>query len=227
VQAGNSKKFYEFFIQLILIIVGVLSALAVDNYRETIQERKTEKEYLINLRNSLQADTVALREEIQQTYDKINAIKELITLANSPKKMDNEKFGNLVTNIIMMVRLNFITAVYEELKFTGNFKLIRNNDLKLLIIGYYADNEIIQVQNDREFGGHPTEFINQLDFDEMEYKIPYDQNRILNSIRSNEVVRTELLLLQKRTGIVRSGMIYTSMPRSIELLEKLQTEIDK
>lgn len=222
-----SKKFYEFFIQLILIVVGVLSALGVDNYRETIQEHKAEKEYLITLRNSVQSDTVALRKEIQRTYDKINAITELINLSNSPKDVDNEKFGNLVTDVYMLIRPNFITAVYEELKFTGNFKLIRNIELKSLIISYYGDNAIIQEQNDREVGSHPIYFLNELTFDELENKTPFDQKRILNSIRSHEAVRTELFLLQKRTSFVRSGMIYTSLPRSIELLEKLQDEIDK
>src|SRR5882672_7942068 len=33
VLAAISKKFYEFFVQLILIVAGVLTALAVDNYR--------------------------------------------------------------------------------------------------------------------------------------------------------------------------------------------------
>lgn len=225
--AEISKKFYEFFIQLILIIVGVLSALGVDNYRETIQEHKSEKEFLINLRNSVQSDTAVLKKEIQLTYNKINAIAELISLSQSPKSVDNEKFGNLVTDVIMLIRPNFVTAVYEELKFTGNFKLIRNIKLKALIISYYGDNAIIQEQNDREVGNHPIYFLNEINFDELEYKIPFDQKRILNFLRTNEVVRTELLLLQKRTSFVRSGMIYTSLPRSIELLEKLQAEIDK
>ncbi len=222
-----SKKFYEFFVQLILIIAGVLSALAVDSYRETIQAHKTEKEYLINLRNSVQSDTLVLKKEIQRTYDKINAIKELIDLSNSPRNLDEKKFDDLVTDVIMLIRPGFITAVYEELKFTGNFKLIRNNELKTLIISYYINNAIIQEQNDREVGIHPTNFLYQLSFDEIEYKTPYDQKRILTSIRDNEAVRTELLLLQMRTSFVRGGMIYTSLPRSIELLEKLQAEIDK
>jgi hypothetical protein len=227
VLAEISKKFYEFFIQLILIIVGVLSALGVDNYRETIQEHKSEKEFLINLRNSVQSDTAVLKKEIQLTYNKINAIAELISLSKSPKSVDNEKFGNLVTDVIMLIRPNFVTAVYEELKFTGNFKLIRNIKLKALIISYYGDNAIIQEQNDREVGNHPIYFLNEINFDELEYKTPFDQKRILNFLRTNEAVRTELLLLQKRTSFVRSGMIYTSLPRSIELLEKLQAEIDK
>ncbi len=225
--AGFGKRLYEIFVQLALIIVGVLSALGVDNYRETIQEHKLEKEYLVNLRNAVQADTVELKTEIQKTYNKINAITKMISLSNSNQSIDNDEFGNLITDVTMLIRPNFITAVYEELKYTGNFKLIRNNKLKTLIIAYYSDNAIIQQKNLADLGGNNAELIDHLAFDEMEYKVPYDQKRIYKAIQEHEELRDELLRNQKSVSSLRSGMIYTSMPRSIELLEKLQVEIDK
>ena len=220
------KRIYKIFIQLLLIIVGVLTALAVDNYRESIQEHKAEKEYLINLRNSVQEDTVVLKNVVQKTYAKINAIRELLELANSATVIEDDKFANLITDVIMLIHPNYITAVYEELKFTGNFKLIHNNELKLEIISYYNNMAIIQRENDKD-SGYPLGLIDQLTFDEMEYKVPFDQKRIFKVILTNEAVRNELLRAQKRASLIRLGMIYTSMPSSIELLEKLQVEIDK
>jgi hypothetical protein len=221
------KSFYDILIQLVLIIVGVLSALGVDNYRESIQEHKTEKEYLISLRNAVQEDTVVLRKEIQRIYNKINSTTQLLMLAKSGAVTDEGKFGNIVTDVIMLVRPRFITAVYEELKFTGNFKLIRNKELKSLIISYYSDNETIQAENDRQLGGYPQAFMDNLTLDEVEYKTPFDQKRIFKVIETDQEVRTELIRSQKDAGVVRIGMIYSSLPRSIELLEKLQAEIDK
>ncbi|MGC4021074.1 MAG: hypothetical protein QM734_03590 [Cyclobacteriaceae bacterium] len=221
------KSIYDILIQLVLIIVGVLSALGVDNYRESIQERKLEKEYLVNLRNSVQLDTVMLKNEIQRTFAKINAISKLLVLSDSLKVVEEEKFAELITNVIMLIRPNFITAVYDELKFTGNFKLIRNNELKSLIISYYGDNAIIQQQNNLELSGYQDELLDVLTFDELEYKIPFDQKKIYKAIKNYESTRRQLQRSQKKTSIVRSGLIYTSMPRSIELLEKLQAEIDK
>lgn len=222
------KRLYELFVQLLLIVVGVLSALGVDNYRETIQEHKLEKEYLINLRNAVQTDTVTLKHEIEKSYVKINSINELIELSNSKQEIDNDKFGNMITDVIMLIRPNFVTAVYEELKFTGNFKLIRNNKLKSLIISYYSDNGLILEQNDKtEMGGYSIEFMDEVTLDELEYKVPFDQKKILNAIQENKAVLNELMRSQKRTNYVRSGLIYTSLPSSIELLIKLQEEIDK
>ncbi len=209
-----------------LIVVGVLSALAVDNYRESIQERKTEKEYLLNLRNSVQEDTIVLKKVIQKTYTKINAVSELLALANSSTTIEDDKFANLITDVIMLIHPNYIAAVYEELKFTGNFKLIHNNELKLEIISYYNDMALIQHENDRD-SGYPVGLMDQLTFDEMENKIAYDQKRIFKVIQTNDAVKNELLRTQKGASRIRSGMIYTSLPNSIALLEKLQTEIDK
>jgi len=128
---------------------------------------------------------------------------------------------------MMLIRPNFTTAVYEELKFTGNFKLIRNYKLKTLIISYYTDNAIILEQNIRDWGGYNTEFIDHLTFDELDYKTPFDQKRIFRDLQQHDAIRLELLRSQKLISIVRSGLIYTSLPKSIELLEKLQAEIDK
>jgi hypothetical protein len=221
------KSLNDILIQLVLIIVGVLCALGVDNYRETIQEHRTEKEYLIGLRNAVQADTVMLKNEIQRIYNKINATAELIHLAHSGNVIGDEKFENIITDVIMLVRPRFINAVYEELKFTGNFKLIRNKELKSVIISYYSDNETIQEENDRQVGGYPQQFMDRLTFDEMEGKIPFDQKRIFKMLESDNEVRTELIRGQKAAGHVRSGMIYTSLPHSIALLDRLQEEIDK
>jgi hypothetical protein len=221
------KSLNDILIQLALIVVGVLSALGVDNYRESIQEHRTEKEYLISLRNALQADTAILRTEVQKVYDKINATTELFKLSKLATPIDAEKFENIVTDVIMLIRPRFVTAVYEELKFTGNLKLIRNKELKSLIISYYSDNEVIQQQNDRQLFGYPAAFVDILTFDEMEYRIPFDQKRIFKAIETEQLMRTELLRCQKLAGTVRKGMIYTSLPQSIALLEKLQEEIDK
>ena len=221
------KSLNDILIQLALIVVGVLSALGVDNYRESIQEHRSEKEYLISLRNAIQADTAILTIEIQKIYHKINATSELLSLAKSATVVEEKKFENIITDVIMLIRPRFITAVYEELKFTGNFKLIRNKELKSLIISYYGDNEVIQEENDRKLFGYPQTFMDHLTFDEMEGRTPFDQRRIFKVLATDDEVRTELIRSQKSAGSVRSGMIYTSLPHSIALLEKLQEEIDK
>lgn len=221
------KSLNDILIQLALIIIGVLSALGVDNYRESIQEHRTEKEYLVSLRNAVQADTVVLKNEIQRIYNKINATAELIDLAKSGSVIDADRFENIITDVIMLVRPRFITAVYEELKFTGNFKLIRNKELKSLIISYYSDNQTIQEQNDHQLVAYPQLFMDHLSFDEMEGRTPFDQKRIFKVLETDNGVLIELTRSQKAAGTVRSGMIYTSLPRSIALLEMLQAEINK
>ena len=220
------QRVYDIFVQLLLIIVGVLSALAVDNYRESVQEHRTEREYLIGLLNAVRTDTAMLKNEIQRTYTKINAVSGLLRVANSTSTIDDEKFSNIVTDAIMLIRPNYLTAVYEELQFTGNFKLIQNNELKLAIISYYSDVAIIQRENEKN-ESYPAEVMKLLSLEELEFKVPFYQRRIFKAIQNNQKAREELLWSQKSTLIYRTAMIYTSLPKSIELLEKLQAEIDR
>ncbi len=220
------QRVYDIFVQLLLIIVGVLSALAVDNYRESVQEHRTEREYLIGLLNAVRTDTAMLKNEIQRTYTKVNSISELLRLTNANSTIDDEKFSNLVTDALMLIRPNYLRAVYDELQFTGNFKLIQNNELKLAIIGYYSDVAIIQREKERD-ESYPPEVMKLFSLEELEFKVPFDQRRIFKAIQNNQMAKEELLWTQKFTHIYRTAMIYTSLPKSIELLEKLQAEIDR
>ena len=73
----SGKTFSNILIELFLIITGVLSALAVENYRQSIQDKKTEKDYLISLKVALQTDTAMLNRSIQKCYLKQKASKTL------------------------------------------------------------------------------------------------------------------------------------------------------
>jgi len=96
-----------------------------------------------------------------------------------------------------------------------------------LIFSYYGDNAIMQQENNISLSGYLLELFDILTFDEMNYQTPFNQQRIYKAIKVQESLKIQLQHMQKRTSLVRSGLIYTSMPRSIELLEKLQAEIDK
>lgn len=85
----------------------------------------------------------------------------------------------------------------------------------------------MQQENNISLSGYQLELFDILTFDEMNYQTPFNQQRIYKAIKVQESLKIQLQQMQKRTSLVRSGLIYTSMPRSIELLEKLQAEIDK
>jgi hypothetical protein len=65
--------------EIILVVVGILLALQIDNRKEIGNTSKVTQEYLINIRKDLVADTVALNDLITQAQgweDRINAYYE-------------------------------------------------------------------------------------------------------------------------------------------------------
>ena len=72
-------------IDLLLTFIGVLAALAVENYRESLHEHEMEKEYLFAFRDALQSDTTAINLALQNSFHKLNAASQFIKLIESEK----------------------------------------------------------------------------------------------------------------------------------------------
>jgi hypothetical protein len=64
--------------ELLLIVIGVLLALALNNWNQTRQERQIELAILQELRASLAADLVRLNEAVQERHDREQRVEALI-----------------------------------------------------------------------------------------------------------------------------------------------------
>ena len=108
---NRRRTFFQILIELALLIIGVLAALAVDNWRQSIGEKKMGRDYLINLREAIQEDTAVIKVEIKRGFDKENAATQVLQLIDSGKTVSPEAFEDLIENILMIVNPAFMTAV--------------------------------------------------------------------------------------------------------------------
>lgn len=220
------KAVFQIVIELILIIVGVLAALGVENWRAANAEKRTGQEYLVSLRDAVQRDTTMIKAEIKKAFDKRSAATKMLQLVKESKAVSPTEFADIIDNIMIIINPSYTTAVYEELRYTGNLKLISNKDLKSSIITYYSDLAIINNQVQSTIG-YNDDFLDVLDFDELTYKNEFSQGVILDRIRKNEKAYHYILKLQRDMYFYQQGMIYTTLPKSLELLDKINAELGK
>ena len=135
-----------------------------------------------------------------------------------------EEFENIIVNIIRVVNPTSMSAVYEDLKFTGNLKLIRNRDLKQSIISYYATVELLREQISSI--SVESDFIDLIDYEELIYRKPFSQEVILSNLRKNEGAKRNLRQLQRSMHYHSNAMIYTMLPNCLELLDKINKELE-
>jgi hypothetical protein len=221
------RRFSYVLVDLLLTFVGVLSALAVDNYRESLVEKTREKEYLIAFRHALRSDTATINVELERCFFKLNAAGKFIDLIDKRDTSTNEMFEEVTQSILMLIDPAYNTATYEDLKSTGNSRLIRNGELRNAIISHYTYlNRLIAIQQSYIPNiSYNKYFMDQFNYDE--FVLPQNQSykKIINRFRHDKDAQLYLKRLQKEMIVYRNSLIYSALPRTLSLLEKIDTEL--
>jgi len=131
--------------EIVLVVIGILIALSINNWNEGQKTKKIEKEYLIRLQKDLAADTIYLVNRIKHTkqynVDIYEFIHEIYNIQNSEEDFKRvffmQRYGS--DNLVMQ------TSTFEELKNTGLINIIQNEQLKMNLIELYREYEVAAV----------------------------------------------------------------------------------
>ena len=134
---GQGWKHY--FFDFLMLFLAVFCGFLAENIRERGVERKKEKEYMRSLWLDLQEDTSSLRDISSRFAQSNRSIDTLIRLLKSSYKSDSScKIYRLAMTIPFADRIpQPDNKTFEQLKNSGNLRLIHNNELLSKIGAYY------------------------------------------------------------------------------------------
>jgi len=133
------KGWKHYFFEFLMVFLAVLGGFLAENIREHRVERENEKQYMKSLWLDLQADTDSLK-SISSSLEKSNErIEKLIRLLKSSYRNDSIcEIYDLAITIPLADRLpQPQNKTFEQLKSSGNLRLIRNSQLLDQIGAYY------------------------------------------------------------------------------------------
>jgi len=140
---NNPLKYARYAIgEIVLVVVGILIALSINNWNENQKENQLEREFLIRLRTDLISDSTYYSKRNRDAENYIRANRDFI------KELYNEQHNyadvkNLfVTLSLLSEPLTSQQSTYKELINDGKLNLIRNVELKSSLINYYRDTEV-------------------------------------------------------------------------------------
>ena len=115
--------------EIVLVVIGILIALQINNWNEERKGRINQVKFLNNLRNEIELDTLVIG-ELTFDYNRINEqLKQTIQFLNRPTGVSEEEYQIIILAI----------ANLEVL--TPNYKNIEKNDVKL------ADGTLFEIHN--------------------------------------------------------------------------------
>jgi len=142
--------------EIVLIVVGILIALSIDNWNNDNQERETEIAILEEMKNNLKIDLNDIRLNIYLNKTSLRANNQVLaSLEDTRSEIDSLNFHYAHLTLTTMLDIN--NSSYENLKSFG-FHIIKNDSLRIKITEHYTityvflsnmENIIYSIQSDK------------------------------------------------------------------------------
>ncbi|PHS67980.1 MAG: hypothetical protein COB12_01840 [Flavobacterium sp.] len=224
--------------EIVLVVIGILIALSINNWNTRRINHIKENNYLVNLKRDLNNQLKIIDRNLKgETY-----IFNSLTKANNNYEK-YKKFRAVQEDLVLITPMNnrytftITSPTYTELLSTGNLDLISNTVLKNLMVRYYEDleltSQVIQKNNDYKDnvislkslsiiemlgGSSPEKLYDGMDSSFNNYETP---NHLMEIIETNiSKPENELILL----NLIRFKRLVTLNHISRLKVAKTQTE---
>ncbi len=133
--------------EFVIIVMGVLAALAVDEWRSDYNDRKTEVDYLGRLRVDIERDIEELSSQILLLEAKADFIQSLrdntieSQFSENPRALMEAKVYSSFRGLP-----DSVSTTFDELKSTGRLALIRDLVIRNAMSEYYSGTESLSAR---------------------------------------------------------------------------------
>ena len=139
-QARSISTLARFAAEFVVIVAGVLAALAADGWRAERIDLAAEAEFLGRLRGDLEADTAELAKTQRMIEVKYSVLASLSRDGIDPEEIDPVRLATDLARATAWT-WSFQTVhdvTFQELRSSGRLNLIRNADLRSQLSSYYS-----------------------------------------------------------------------------------------
>jgi len=142
-EQNKTGKYLKYAIgEIILVVIGILIALSINNWNEGQNKKQLEKNYLQNFLLDLKTDSLCLA----RNYETLNnekkvGLKLIKKLLDSSPSCCQDSIKTAIANSSFLgwaIHNERSKATFNEIVSSGNLKLISNPNLRVAIMKYYA-----------------------------------------------------------------------------------------
>ncbi len=140
---NKTSKYFKYAIgEIVLVVIGILIALQINNWNEKRKQNIQELYTLKQLKVEFQADSIKLARLLTLTEGKIKAVKGLSRLI-SEQKSDSLKLPVIFFTGEIIPFYDY-SPTYNELVNSGNLNMISNDTIKNVINDFINHNALVE-----------------------------------------------------------------------------------
>ena len=221
-EKNKTGKYLKYAIgEIVLVVIGILIALQLNNLNEIKKNDVFEKEILSQIQENLKSDRLVLKKVEMNFSEAIRSSNKILNAELSQKTEDSIKFW--LGAIIQFDRFQPLTNAYEVLKSNG-LDRISNKQLRFLLGRYYDDEALRMIKsiNDIEiaFNDHwlPILFEEAVEFEFKKSVELKDNSVLLKPSKERNILKLNRDNYASGINGIKSGI------RTIEEIQNLITK---
>ncbi|OIQ36703.1 MAG: hypothetical protein BM563_10330 [Bacteroidetes bacterium MedPE-SWsnd-G1] len=243
---GKTSKYFRYAIgEILLVMIGILLALQVNNWNENRKNASKEQGYLIGLQNDLENQIERFEVRVPFYTSIIDMSESILNDFTSKESLTDVDSINKKLSFIMYTQTYpDYSTTFNDLNTTGNINLISNDSLRSKIISYYQRSETIKnsIDNniDNVFYEHifpplnattinlPENFIenySSVNNDLLIKKLtPYFKNNLKDPAREFDIINAislRIIITKTNSGITERNLEYAKY-----ILEEIGNELN-
>ncbi|RED47146.1 hypothetical protein DFQ10_101929 [Winogradskyella eximia] len=230
ISKNKTGKYIKYALgEIILVVIGILIALQINNWNGNRKDVILEKEYLTRLKSDLEYDQSLLKRITINRYErKVECLEKgkaynqgNYIIKDTLQFLDDIGYGGVFGNVNWSLNTN----TYNELISTGNLRKIKSDSLRNNIITYYENSNAYQISGRDYISGY-INFVNSLrpyNSKNKESDIVFDTPTMLKHLKTEEYYRLANLELTLAHSV--TNFADKLIQQSQELVNSIETAL--
>jgi Family of unknown function (DUF6090) len=216
--------------EIMLVVIGILVALEVNNLNQSRKDKATEDIWLENLVEELKADTAWVNSFYINRYEaKVKGLSQVksyyqkaIKISDTTEFLTGVQMGAMYGYAVWQIS----KSTYYSIVNSGGLEKIGNQKLREQIIEYYSVTDALVTASKGYITGYVTKInsLRSFNVNNPDGLTSFDEKYILEHIKTEEfyeLVNSELTLAHRLNDFAKS-----TNKMAVELIKNIQTELD-
>lgn len=232
----NKVRSYFFYAvgEIALVMIGILLALQINNWNESVKEKKVEEQYYCRMVEDLTQDNETILQQIQLSESRIEASNQALRLLQEGRPKKGE-IGLAIGLSIRAIYSDFqpSNAAYEDLKSGANLNIISDKSIIKALNNYFNTvSSIKSIINLNAQNAVDIYFSNDQNFQNGKLEAQIDSDRLKPTLEKDvydgfQADYNELISEEMRTRLYNEAFSYLSAnSRQLELQNSILDEIN-
>lgn len=135
----NENRFSKYLLyatgEIVLVVIGILIALQINNWNENKKQQKEVQNALMEIKNDLILDQMVLHEALNRKNEEYDKQQRVIDILDHKKEMVQD-FDKLLGHLMLKHNVEFTKNGFDLLKDMGIGK-IEDDDFRIKLTSYY------------------------------------------------------------------------------------------